>query len=62
MRKLVTMLALTVVLAMSAAPAFAATGREFGRHHAEHATEMGGFTGGHNPGVDHRGYSDWTME
>lgn len=63
MRKLISLFALTVVLAMAAAPAFASTGREFGSEHvAKHATEMGGFTGDHNPGVHHTGYAGWTHE
>lgn len=61
MRKMVAMLAMTVVLAMSAAPAFAATGRDFGDHHADHAVEMTGFTGEHNPGT-HTGYAGWNHE
>lgn len=61
MKKFISLLALTAVLALAASPAFAATGRDFGTHHAEHATEMGGFTGTHNPGVDHTGYAGWDM-
>lgn len=61
MRKLTAMLALTVVLAMSAAPAFAATGRDFGAHHSGHAIEHGGFTGEHSPGL-HEGFAGWEHE
>ncbi len=58
-----TALALTLLFALSA-PAMAATGAdgagaEFGRHHATHAVEMGGFAGDHNPGVHHRGFAGW---
>ena len=58
--------ALAAVLALAvAAPAFATgaggAGLEFGEHHATHAQEMGGFTGGEdgeNPGK-HQGFSNW---
>jgi len=61
MKKKLAVFALTVVLALSvAAPAFAATGLDFGQHHATHAQEMGGFTGTMNPGVMHQGFSGWT--
>lgn len=43
---------------MVAAPAFAATGAEFGAHHAAHAQEMGGFTADMNPGT-HQGFAGW---
>lgn len=60
MKKLVLLVA-TVVLALSvASPAFAATGVEFGKHHAAHAQEMTGFTGTMNPGVMHQGFAGWT--
>lgn len=62
MKKLVALFALTVVVAMSATPAFASTGRDFGAHHSAHAIEMAGFTGDHNPGVHHTGYAGWTHE
>lgn len=64
MRKtlLTTVMAFALLLAL-AAPAFATgaggEGREFGKHHATHATEMGGFTGEMNPGVMHAGFSGW---
>lgn len=61
MRKLITVLALTVVMSMAAAPAFASTGRDFGTHHSTHAIEEGGFTGTHNPGVHHTGFAGWGM-
>lgn len=55
-------MAFALLLAL-AAPAFATgaggAGREFGKHHAAHATEMGGFTVEMNPGVMHRGFSGW---
>lgn len=54
------LLFVTMVLALSvASPAFAATGAEFGAHHAAHAQEMTGFTGTMNPGVKHLGFSAW---
>jgi hypothetical protein len=34
------------------------SGREYGQHVRMHAQEMG-FTGDHNPGVMHQGYSPW---
>lgn len=61
MKKVVAMLALTVVLAMSAAPAFASTGSDFGAHHAGHAIEEGGFTADMNPGT-HTGITGWMAE
>jgi hypothetical protein len=47
-----------------AAPALAVdgsdgSGRDFGRHHADMAVEMQGFTGEMNPGVHHQGFSGW---
>ena len=63
MRKslLTAAMAFALLLAL-AVPAFATgaggAGREFGKHHATHATEMGGFSGTMNPGM-HRGFSGW---
>lgn len=62
-RLLVAALVLVLLLSL-ASPALAATGaggagRDFGLHHAEHAREMGGFTGEMNPGVMHRGFAGW---
>lgn len=62
-RLLVLGLAMLLVIAF-ASPAFAVdgsggAGRDFGRHHAGHATEMGGFTGEMNPGVLHQGFSGY---
>ena len=34
------------------------SGREFGQHVSMHAQDMG-FSGDHNPGVHHRGFSPW---
>ena len=51
-------LSVTMVFA-AASPAFAATGAEFGAHHAVHAIEMGGFSADMNPGV-HQGFAGWT--
>jgi len=64
-RVAVFVFALVLALAM-AVPAFAAgadgAGRDFGKHHATHAQEMGGFTGAMNPGVMHQGFAGWTGE
>ena len=58
----VVVLAVVLVFAL-ASPAFATgadgEGREFGLHHAQHAQEMGGFTGTENPGVMHEGFAGW---
>lgn len=54
-RSVVTFLLVVTVLAMSAAPALAATGRDFGEHVAEHALQ-GHFSGEMNPGT-HRGFA-----
>lgn len=65
--KTLTVFALAAVLILAlAVPAFAATGTggagaAFGKHHATHAQEMGGFTGAENPGM-HQGFSGWTAE
>lgn len=59
MKKSIVMFALTIVLTMAAAsPALAATGADFGAHHAEHARDMGGFSAEMNPGM-HQGFSGW---
>jgi hypothetical protein len=34
------------------------SGRDYGQHVMMHAQEMG-FSGDHNPGVMHRGFSPW---
>lgn len=63
MKRSIIGLALAAVLALSvASPAFAASGRDFGDHHATHAVEEGGFTAEHNPGVMHEGYAGWMAE
>lgn len=58
-----TLLVLTIVMVLvvgSALPAFAGSaGSVFGRHHAEMAQMDTGFSGEHNPGVMHRGFSGW---
>ncbi len=60
MKRTLIALALGVVLALAAAtPAFAATGAEFGAHHASHAIEMTGFSADMNPGM-HQGFAGWT--
>jgi hypothetical protein len=45
-----------VVGAAGPASADPGPGRDFGQHVAEHHDE---FTGDHNPGVHHRGFSGW---
>ena len=64
MRRIATFVAALTLLLVLAAPALAATGaggagRAYGQHHAMMAQEMGGFSGDHNPGVMHRGFSGW---
>lgn len=60
MKKSIMALALSAVMILAlAAPAFAATGAEYGEHHSGHAIEQGGFTASHNPGVMHKGFSGW---
>lgn len=60
-RFVVAAMAFALVLSL-AAPAFAngsgGAGREFGKHHSEHAREMGGFSAEMNPGM-HRGFAGW---
>ncbi len=51
--------ALTAGLLLVPAAASATTGPEFGTHVSRHAWEHGGFTGVHNPGILHRGVSNW---
>lgn len=62
---IVVALAAVMVLAL-AAPALATgadkAGFEYGKHHAAHARDMGGFTATMNPGVMHRGFSGWMGE
>lgn len=60
MKKMLITLALGATLALAAtAPVFAATGAEFGAHHADHAIEMTGYTVDMNPGI-HQGFAGWT--
>lgn len=64
MGKLATLAVVAVLVFAVASPAFATTapignGRDFGEHHAEHAVDMGGFTGTMNPGVGYQGFSGW---
>lgn len=54
-------LSLTMVLSL-ASPALAATGEEYGKHHSDHAVAEQGFTGDHNPGGMHKGFSGWMAE
>lgn len=63
MKRLIVFIILVVLMLALAAPAFAVNGsdgagREFGAHHSEHATTMGGFSGDENPGM-HRGFAEW---
>lgn len=66
MARMMVLVVAMVLALMVAAPAFAtgadSAGREFGKHHAEHAQMMGGFTGTMNPGVEHRGFAGWMPE
>jgi len=60
MKRTLVVLALSAALMIAAAaPAFAATGQEFGAHHSTHAIEMGGFSADMNPGM-HQGFAGWT--
>jgi hypothetical protein len=64
MRRFSTIVAALALTLAFAAPAMAATGaggagKAYGQHHAAMAQEMGGFTGDHNPGVMHQGFSGW---
>jgi len=58
----VAILVIALVFAL-ATPALATgadgAGYEFGMHHAQHARDMGGFTGTENPGVMHQGFAGW---
>lgn len=60
-RRLATMTAATLIMVVvSAGSAFAADGA--GRDYAEHVRmcqQSMGFSGTHNPGVMHQGYSGW---
>ena len=66
MRKVI-MFALFAALSLAvAAPAFAQTGangmgRAYGMDHSTEAQVNHGFTGTMNPGVEHHGFSGWTM-
>lgn len=66
MRKIATFAVVAVLALAVAAPAFATgadgMGRAFGADHSTEARAMGGFTGMMNPGVEHRGFSGWTMD
>lgn len=60
MRKIAAFV-LTIALSFAiAGPAFAATGKDYGTHHATHAQESTGFTQEMNPGVKHQGFAGWT--
>jgi hypothetical protein len=59
MTRIAFLMAAVVLMLSLAAPAFGATGAEFGAHHAAHAQEMKGFTGEMNPGVMHTGFAGW---
>jgi len=64
MRRFPTIVAALALTLAIAAPALAAigargAGRDYRQHHAAMAQETGGFTGDHNPGVVHQGFSGW---
>lgn len=50
--------AISIAGLVAAAPAFAATGAQFGDHVSDHAQAMTGFSGEMNPGM-HQGFSGW---
>lgn len=50
--------AVTVLAAAIVSPAQAATGRDYSEHVRACQQDMG-FTGTHNPGVMHQGFSSW---
>lgn len=51
--------ALLASLLVASPVAAAGTGAEYGAMVSEHARIHGGFSGDHNPGVMHRGFSGW---
>lgn len=66
MKRAAVVTATVALVMLMASPALAlpgsdGAGRAFGMHHAEHAQEMGGFSGEMNPGM-HRGFSGWMHE
>ena len=54
-------LAAAIVGLVASAPAQAASGRDFS-HHVRHCQQEMGFSGLHNPGVMHQGFSGWDPE
>jgi len=66
MRRIATFAVAAVLALTVAAPAFATgaggMGRAFGADHSTEARTNGGFTGLMNPGVEHQGFSGWTMD
>lgn len=60
-RSLRIIIAASALLAslLVASPVAAGTGAEYGAMVSMHAREEGGFSGSHNPGVMHRGFSGW---
>ncbi|MHB1341861.1 MAG: hypothetical protein ACYC77_03565 [Coriobacteriia bacterium] len=59
-RALIVLTIVMVLIIGSAVPAFAGSaGSVFGLHHADMARMDTGFTGAHNPGVLHEGFSNW---
>jgi Skp family chaperone for outer membrane proteins len=59
-RTLILAFAIGALLAMlmSASPAAAASGADFGTCVADHAQTEGGFSAAHNPGM-HQGFAGW---
>lgn len=58
-RLTVTAAAATAALLLVPVAASAATGAEYGDQVSQHVTTQTGFTGDHNPGVHHQGFSGW---
>lgn len=57
-RVVVAALGAAFIGAVAVGPAQAATGREYSEH-VRACQQAMGFTGTHNPGVMHQGYSGW---
>ena len=51
---------LLAALLIASPVAATGTGAEYGAMVSEHARSHGGFTGDHNPGVMHQGFSGWS--
>lgn len=58
--RLIATAAVITVLLLAPVAASASTGADFGTVHvSQHARDLGGFVGDHNPGVLHQGFSNW---